>query len=323
MSWSIEGRTILITGAARGIGAGSAERLHARGANVALVGLEPERLEELAARLGDRAIAIEADVTDGAALERAVSATEERFGGLDVAIANAGLHFVGALATAPLEQLRREIDVNLIGVLNTIHAAAPSVIARRGYMLNVASLAAASHAPLMGTYAASKAGVDALSNCLRQELRGTGTRVGCAYFGFIDTDLVRASFEHPSTKAMESLMPGFVRRAVPLTVAVDTIEDAVAKRRARAWAPRFVGGALALRGILQPLFERRAMGSRKLAAALELTEAGTDAARDPLLGVAAASDGVGPSAPVANGAPEQGTGESEARGSGAEEARAR
>src|SRR5690606_5186514 len=143
----------------------------------------------------------------------------ERFGGLDVAIANAGLHFVGALATAPLAQLRREIDVNLIGVLNTIHAAAPSVVARRGYMLNVASLAAASHAPLMGTYAASKAGVDALSNCLRQELGGTGTKVGCAYFGFIDTDLVRASFDHPSTKAMESLMPGFVRRAVPLSVA--------------------------------------------------------------------------------------------------------
>ena len=64
MSWEIEGRTVLITGAARGIGADAAERLHARGANVALVGLEPERLEALAARLGaDRAAAFEADVT--------------------------------------------------------------------------------------------------------------------------------------------------------------------------------------------------------------------------------------------------------------------
>ena len=70
MSWTIEGRTVLITGAARGIGAATAERLHARGANLALVGLEPEQLEALADRLGDRAAAFEADVTDPDALER-------------------------------------------------------------------------------------------------------------------------------------------------------------------------------------------------------------------------------------------------------------
>ena len=72
--FDVNGRTVLITGAARGIGAGAAERLHAKGANVALVGLEPERLEENAARLGDRATYFEADVTDFDALERAVAA---------------------------------------------------------------------------------------------------------------------------------------------------------------------------------------------------------------------------------------------------------
>src|SRR5438270_8119056 len=94
--FDVNGRTAFITGAARGIGAATAERLHARGANVALVGLEPERLEQNARRLGERAAAFEADVTDLDALERAVGATVARFGGIDVAIANAGIAFTGA-----------------------------------------------------------------------------------------------------------------------------------------------------------------------------------------------------------------------------------
>ena len=94
-SFDLNGRTVFITGAARGIGAATAERLHAKGANVALVGLEPERLEENAARLGDRAASFEADVTDFDALQRAVAGAVERFGGIDVAIANAGLTFMG------------------------------------------------------------------------------------------------------------------------------------------------------------------------------------------------------------------------------------
>src|SRR5439155_23656148 len=93
-------RTVFITGAARGIGAATAERLHARGDNVALVGLEPERLEALAARLGDRAAFFEADVTDRAALDAAVAGAVERFGGIDVAIANAGIHTTGSLLGA-------------------------------------------------------------------------------------------------------------------------------------------------------------------------------------------------------------------------------
>src|SRR6478609_415509 len=105
MAYDVNGRTAFITGAARGIGAATAERLHAKGANVALVGLEPGRLEANAAALGERAVAIEADVTDLAALERAVAATVERFGGIDVAIANAGIAFTGSLADAPIEQV--------------------------------------------------------------------------------------------------------------------------------------------------------------------------------------------------------------------------
>ncbi|MTD46094.1 SDR family NAD(P)-dependent oxidoreductase [Conexibacter sp. W3-3-2] len=262
--------------------------MHDRGANVALVGLEPEKLHALADRLGPRAAAFEADVTDAAAVQRAVDDTVARFGALDVAVANAGLHFIGSVVDAPIEQLEREIDVNLLGVLRTVRAAAPHVIARQGYLLNVASLAAASHAPLMGAYAASKAGVEALTDALRQELRPGGTRVGCAYFGFIDTDLVRSSMHHASSQAMEGLMPGFVRRHVSVDVAADAIERAVVGRRARVWAPRYVGGALRLRGLVQPLAEQRAMRSRRLPAALEAAAPAPGlAAQDLTLGIAA------------------------------------
>lgn len=292
-SYVVAGRTALITGAARGIGAGAAERLHALGANVALVGLEPERLESLAARLGDRAVALEADVTDAGALERAVRETVGRFGGLDVAIANAGIHFVGALASMPVEQVERTFAVNLLGVWRTDRAVLEHVVARRGYLLNVASLAAASHAPLMGPYAATKAGVEGLTDSLRVELAPTGARAGCAYFGFIDTDLVRGGMAHPSTRALEGLVPAALRRPAPVGAAVNAIERAVTRRLARTWAPRYVGAALALRGVLQPLTERRAMrAGDRLRRALEL--AGPEAAalerQDALLGVAAGSE---------------------------------
>lgn len=286
--YDVAGRTVLITGAARGIGAAAAERLHGLGANVALVGLEPELAESLAARLGeDRAAAFEADVTDAAAVERAVRATVDRFGAIDVGIANAGIHYVGALATSPPEQVERVLAVNLLGVWRTDRAVLPHVIERGGYLLNVASLAAASHAPLMGPYAAAKAGVEALSDSLRVELAPTRARVGCAYFGFIDTDLTREAMSHPSSQTLHRLVPPLARRVVPVSAAADAIERGVRRRSSRVWAPRYVGGALLARGVLQPLTEWRAMRSRRLREALGVVAGDAErlAAQDPLLGV--------------------------------------
>jgi NAD(P)-dependent dehydrogenase (short-subunit alcohol dehydrogenase family) len=277
-------RTVFITGAARGIGAATAERLHARGDNVALAGLEPERLEALAQRLGDRAAFFEADVTDRDALDAAVAGAVDRFGAIDVAIANAGIHSTGSLLTADAERIERTIEVNLFGVLRTDLAVLPQIVASRGYLLNIASLSAVSHAPLMGPYTASKAGVEALTDALRMELSTTGARAGCAYFGFIDTDLVRASFAQSSTQVMQKQMPGFVRRPVPVGKAVDAIERAIDRRLARTWAPRFVGAFIAARGILQQLSEKRLMGSADLREAVALAE--RDAQGEGALGVA-------------------------------------
>jgi NAD(P)-dependent dehydrogenase (short-subunit alcohol dehydrogenase family) len=293
--FDVAGRTVFITGAARGIGAAAAQRLHALGANVALVGLEPELLEELAARLGDRAAAFEADVTDFAALQRAVAETVDRFGGIDVAIANAGISFIGRLATAPIEQVERTLEVNLMGVWRTDRAVLEQIVARRGYLLNIASLSAVSHAPLMGPYTASKAGVEALTDCLRVETAPSGARVGCAYFGFIDTDLVRGSFAHPSTRAMSGVLPKFISRAAPLSEAVDVIERAVARRSARVWAPRYVGGALALRGLLQPLTDWQSSRSRQLPRALALADPPSGGCSDEHARLGVAAEAVVPS----------------------------
>ena len=285
----LNGRTVFITGAARGIGAATAERLHGKGANVALVGLEPERLHELSARLGERAEAFEADVTDFEALQRAVAGTVERFGGIDVAIANAGVAFAGALTTAPIEQVERTLAVNLLGVWRTDRAVAEQLIARRGYLLNISSLSAIVHPPLIGSYATAKSGVDALSDCLRAELAPSGVSVGCAYFGFLDTDMVRAAYAQPSAQVAQSRTPGFIRNPAPLVKAIDAIELGVCRRSARIWAPRWVGPMIALRGVLQPLLERRISAeSERVAEAIRLADpaAGTVSEQDPILGVA-------------------------------------
>jgi len=286
-AFDVNGRTVLITGAARGIGAASAERLHAKGANVALVGLEPERLEENAARLGERAAWFEADVTDFDALERVVRATVERFGAIDVAIANAGIAFTGSLAGSPVEQVERTLDVNLLGVWRTNRAVIGQISERRGYLLNIASLAAIVHGALLGPYAAAKAGVEALSDALRVETSPSGARVGCAYFGFIDTDLVRASFAEPASEALRGQLPGFIRNPLPLSRAIDAIERGVERRADRVWAPRWVGAMLLARGLVQPLVER--LSQRDPAALVEGMRLAEEqaGAQDPVLGVAA------------------------------------
>jgi NAD(P)-dependent dehydrogenase (short-subunit alcohol dehydrogenase family) len=287
----VAGRTVFITGAARGIGAGAARRLHAAGANVALAGLEPELLEEVAAGLGPRAAWFEADVTDYDALQAAVEGTIARFGAIDIAIANAGIQFMGRMETMPREHFERTLEVNLMGTWRTDRAVLSEIVRNRGYLLNISSLAAASHAPLMGAYTASKAGVEAMTDALRVELAPSGARVGCAYFGFIDTDLVRGSFAHPSTQALTAVMPKFVAQAAPLSQAIDAIERGVARRSARVWAPRYVGGALVLRGLLQPVSEWRVTRSRRLAQALALADPAPGAAalseREAKLGVSA------------------------------------
>jgi NAD(P)-dependent dehydrogenase (short-subunit alcohol dehydrogenase family) len=249
----LEGRRVLITGAARGIGAETARRLHARGARVALAGLEPELLARLAAECGD-APWFECDVTARAQVEEAVAGAVSRLGGLDVVMANAGVAGAVPLLGGDPEIFERTIAVNLLGVYYTLRAAGPHIAHPRGYALAIASLAAAVHGPMMGAYSASKAATEALGNTLRTELHSSGARVGVGYFGFIDTDMVKRGFESRAARQLargraRSVPPG----TVPLSVAVDAIERGIERRSRRVLAPRWVAAALPLRMLVQPL----------------------------------------------------------------------
>lgn len=265
--YPVAGRVVLITGAARGIGAATARELCARGARVSLAGLEPDLLEAVAGELGPGAAWFEADVTDVAALEEAVAGTVERFGAVDVVVANAGVAPVGTVTTLDPAAFERTIEVNLLGVYRTVRAALPHVLERRGYVLPVASLAAALHAPMMAPYAASKAAVEAFADALRVELAPKGVAVGCAYFSFIDTDMVREAQAHPATRA-----GGLIGGVAPLPAAIAAIVGAIESRGRRAYAPRWVGAALWARGVINPLVGLAATRRPEVREAIRIAE---------------------------------------------------
>ncbi|HXA53720.1 MAG TPA: SDR family NAD(P)-dependent oxidoreductase [Solirubrobacteraceae bacterium] len=262
----LAGRRVLITGAARGIGAGTARQLHARGSRVALAGIEPELLAEVAAECGD-APWYECDVADRAQVERAVAGAAERLGGLDVAIANAGVAAQLPLIGGDPAIFERTIAVNLLGVYYTLRAAGPHIAHPGGYALPIASAAAALHGPMLGAYGAAKAGVEALGDTLRIELRHTGARVGVAYFGFIDTDMVRRGVDTRAVEQASRLRRALVK-PVPLARALDAIERGVERRSRRVVAPGWVGAVLPLRMLIQPLVDRS--GGKRLEEALAI-----------------------------------------------------
>jgi len=255
MSWDLSGKNVLITGAARGIGAETARQLRDRGARLSLVGLEPELLEQRASELGGDTMFLEADVVDLDALERAAGETAERLGGIDIVVANAGIAGGGPVQSMDPEAFTRVIEVNLLGVYRTIRAALPYVTDRSGYVLPIASLAAAVHGPMMAAYSASKAGVEALADSLRTEVRPTGTAVGCAYFSFIDTDMVRRGMDRPSAQRAKERMRGLLKPP-PVSVAGAAVVRGIEKRARFVYAPRWVLPALYLRTLVQPLSER-------------------------------------------------------------------
>lgn len=260
-SYEVRDKVVFITGAARGIGAEAARQLVAQGAKVALVGLEPELLEQRVAELGAaNAVFFEADVTDLAAQVRAAEGTVERFGGIDVAIANAGIASATPLLDGDVDIFDTIVRVNLGGVYRTLHATLPHVTARGGYLLPIASLAAAVHAPMMGAYSATKAGVEALAHALRPEIAHTGTKVGCAYFGFIKTDMVDRGFESEAgRKAAERMGAVGPDRAIPVSRAGKVIVRGIESRKRQVYAPGWVKLMLLGRTIIQPLQEGQAI----------------------------------------------------------------
>jgi len=258
-NWQVPGKTVLITGAARGIGAECARRLAARGMKISLVGLEPDELRRVAEDCGPDATWFEADVTDDDQLQAAVDGTVERFGSIDVVIANAGIAMGGPVRLADQAAFERVIEINLFGVYRTVRACLPQIVDNQGYVLIVASAAAVFHSPGMAAYSASKAGVEAFGNALRTELRHHGADVGVAYFSWIDTEMVRGADRHPALGGMRAKLPKAIRKTYPVSAVGDAVVEGVeARSRVVAVPKAFLRTVLPLRGVLTRLTERGA-----------------------------------------------------------------
>jgi NAD(P)-dependent dehydrogenase (short-subunit alcohol dehydrogenase family) len=242
---------VLITGAARGIGAALAERLHQRGAQVALAGLEPELLAEVAGALD--APWWTCDVTDRPQVEEVVDAAADRLGGLDVVVANAGVAAQVPLVGGDPEIFERIQRVNVLGTYFTFRAAGPHISHRHGYALAVSSLGGAVHVPLLGAYSASKAGVEALGNTMRVELAPTGAKAGVAYFAELDTDMTSRGFD--TQAARRFLGERSITKVSPLRLGIDALERGIARRSRYVVAPAWAGPILPIRMLAQPVVE--------------------------------------------------------------------
>lgn len=258
-------QSVLITGAAHGIGAEVARQLSARGARVSLVGLGADELERVGAQCPGSIVFV-ADVTDPDALDAAVSGTVEAFGGIDVVIANAGIAAPGFVRTMDPEAFERIIEVNLIGVWRTVRACLPHVIERRGYILPVASMAAIAPSPGLAAYGMAKSGVEALGDALRVEVQHFGVRVGVAYFSWIDTEMVRGADATDLGARMRGSLRGPLARTHPVGDAAEAVVRGVERRSRIVVCPRWIPALMAVRGLLPLVAE---LGLRRDVAQLD------------------------------------------------------
>jgi NAD(P)-dependent dehydrogenase (short-subunit alcohol dehydrogenase family) len=177
-----------------------------------------------------------------------------------VVVANAGIAAGGPLRSQDVRSWERVIEINLLGVMYTDRAALPHLERSGGYVLNIASTAALLRGPGMSAYCAAKAGVEALSDCLRIEMQPLGVDVGVAYFLFLDTDMVNdGEREMPLLQRAKAEMPRAFSRTYPLAPAIEEVVAAIAERRRRVAYPRWFKKLIPLRQMFASrMAERRA-----------------------------------------------------------------
>jgi NAD(P)-dependent dehydrogenase (short-subunit alcohol dehydrogenase family) len=257
--YDLNGKVALVTGAARGIGYETARQIHLRGGSVAVLDLDPERSREAAERIGERALGIGADVTDHGAMQAAVAEIVERFGGLDVAVANAGIaqSTIATVRGIGAEEWERVFEVDMLGVWRTVRAALPQVVERRGHIVVTSSAYAFVNGFLNSPYAVAKAGVESLGRSLRTELTPLGASASVAYFGWVDTGLVQEAKERPHADRLEQNLPSFLSKRIQPSEAGAAVVRGIEERAPRIFAPKWWRYVSALRGVINPLLDRR------------------------------------------------------------------
>jgi NAD(P)-dependent dehydrogenase (short-subunit alcohol dehydrogenase family) len=258
-AYDLDGKVVFVTGGAKGIGFETARQAAALGAAVAICDLDLEACRESAEAIGPEALALEADVTEPEALERAFTTAVTRFGRVDVVVANAGVApKVAPVLGMPEEEWERVIQTNLFGVYNTVVAGMDQVIANSGQFVLVSSSYAFMNGVLSSPYATAKAGVEALGRALRAELLPRGASATVAYFGWIATDMVETTFSDPVVdRFRREAVPRPLTRRVPVSRAGRVIVEGIGRRSPRVIAPFEWKALFYLRGLLGPFMDRR------------------------------------------------------------------
>ena len=221
----LSGKVALVTGASSGIGEATAVALAEAGAAVAIGARRKDRLDALAARLGDggtTVLQLDLDVTDERACADAVRRTREELGGLDILVNNAGVMLLGTIRGADTEEWRRMMHTNVLGLMYMTHAAIEGMVEQgSGDVVNVSSVAGRVARKGAGVYNASKWAVNAFSESLRQEVTAKGVRIGLVEPGAVTTEL-NTHITHPGAKAASEKMHASMR-----VLAADDIARAV------------------------------------------------------------------------------------------------
>ncbi|MEV5911233.1 SDR family oxidoreductase [Streptomyces chartreusis] len=249
-------RTVVVTGAARGVGAALAHEIARRGARVAVVGHEKAALEAVAESLPTPALAIEVDVTDLGALDAAARIVRAELGCPSAVVANADIAEGGPFLATDPAAWRRVIDVNLTGSAQTARAFLPDLFDTAGYFLQIASLASIGAAPLMSSYCASKAGAEAFAHALRAEVAHRGVAVGIAYLNWTDTDMIRDADQFGVLRELRTHMPGPARRVHEVQTVAARLVRGLEHRRTAVYAPAWLRLTQPVRAALPPIVLR-------------------------------------------------------------------
>jgi len=274
-AYDLHGKVVLITGGTGGIGSATARELIRRGAKVAIVDIDPQT-SQIASRMSSHAaMGSIADVCSRDTLDVAVADIVDRFGRVDVAIANAGiLSRAATLRTMPTSSIESLLAVNVCGVINTIQAAMDQVIAHRGQFVLISSVFAFLNG--MGTipYAMSKAAVEQLGRGLRVELAAHGVSTAIAYFSLIETNMIKHGVDgDPVVEELLATLPrAFLKRLQPDTAAT-ALANGLAHRSPRIMEPSRWKPLSALRGLIAPALDSHLTRDRRTLAALSQLDA--------------------------------------------------